>query len=147
MDNIIIILGSALILAALVIMNAAAVRCVRRLILVNYNTGISKGIISEFDNINSYTVEYDVNGVKYSGVCGVSGVKDGILDLMIGREKARYSVGDEVDVHYNILNPSKFLIDGGREFYKARAVKIFLMDAAIPLLIMVVLLMRYYMEF
>ncbi len=145
MDNIIIILGPALILFALVVMNVFAVRYIRRIISLNDNTGISKGIISEFDNINSYTVEYDVNGVKYSGVCGVSGVKNGILDLMIGREKARYSVGDEVDVHYNILDPAKFLIDGGREFYKARAVKIFLVDAAIPLLIMVALLMRYYM--
>lgn len=143
MDNIIIILGAALILSALVIMNATAVKYIRRIISVNANTEITKGIISEFDNINSYTVEYDANGVNYSGVCGVSGVKNGILDVMLGREKARYSVGDEVDVRYNILDPSKFLIDGGREFYKARAVKIFLIDAAIAALIAVVLLMRF----
>jgi len=145
MDSIIIFLGAALILTALVIMNVFAIRYIRRIISVSDNTGIAKGIISEFDNINSYTVEYDANDVNYSGVCGVSGIKNGILDVMIGREKARYSVGDEVDVHYNILDPSKFLIDGGREFYKARAVKIFLLDAAIPALFAVVLLMRFYM--
>lgn len=145
MDNITIIFGIALVLAFIIIMNIFAVKYIRRIMSVKDGAEVTKGVISEFDNIHSLKVEYTVNDVKYSGECCVLFVKGGSSKVISGKKTVQYAIGDEVDVRYNVLEPSKFLIDGGKEFYKARAVQIFFLDAAVLGLAALLLFMHFYL--
>lgn len=131
MNNFVIILGILMISALVVFMNVCAVKYIRRVVLVKRRTEITKGRIIEFDNIHSLKVEYGINDIDYCGECNVLFVKGNSTDIIGKDGKISYSVGDEVDVYYDNENPSRFLIDGGSAFYKARAFQIFFFDAAI----------------
>ncbi|MDE7362575.1 MAG: DUF3592 domain-containing protein [Oscillospiraceae bacterium] len=143
MNNFVIILGILMISAFVIFMNVCAVKYIRRVVLVKRRTEITKGRIIEFDNIHSLKVEYSINDIYYCGECNVLFVK-GNSPNIIGKDgKISYSVGDEVDVYYDSENPSRFLIDGGSAFYKARSFQIFFLDAALLALAALCLFMHF----
>ena len=143
MDKIMIILGILLVSAFVVFMNVCAVKYICRVVLVKRRTEIAKGKIVEFDNIHSLKVEYSVNSIDYCEECSVLFVKDNSPNIIGKNGKISYSVGDEVDVYYDSENPSRFLIDGGSAFYKARAFQIFFLDAGVIGIAAICLVMHF----